>query len=159
MPIQRDPSGTTTTAGWTPTGAATLSDALADASDSSFISCTDGSACVVSLTAFDHPNENAGSSATVRVVKTVDTSQTCDLLVELLEGGSTVRATWTISNVEDVLTDHVLDIAEADFATIVDPTQLSLRITDLASPLTAQNNVARAFLTVADRRLHAHATG
>lgn len=155
MPIQRDPTSTSGAGGWTPAVAATLHEALADIDDSSFIECADGSTCAIDLDPAEHPNEPVGTSVTVRVQKAVDTSQTCDIGVVLKFDGVTC-STWTILDVEDTWTDHVLDVDPSELAAFTDLSAPTIEITDAASPLTATNNVARAFLTVPERRLHAH---
>lgn len=153
------PGGTATPAGWTPTGAATLHEAVQVSDDAtSYAACTDGTACVLDLEATDNPNELSGHTLAVRAQKAVDTGQTVQLRAELMEG-ATVIATLDVADVDAAWTDYSHSLSEAEAAAIVDYSALSVRITDVDTPGTSEARVTLAELVVPERRLRVHCTG
>lgn len=156
------PFGTADAAGWNPTGAATLHEAVDDPiastdGDTSYAACTDGTACELELPVMDHPNQLTGHVLRVSSRKAVDTSQTCTLRVELFCGATLIASTEFDEGASYSTTELTLSESEAE--AITDYGDLTVVVTDVASPLTAEHRVSSVELEIPDRILRAHVSG
>ena len=158
MPVSKTPGGTSSSGGWLPIGAATLHEALASNDNgTSYVVCLDGSSATLALDAADNPNELGGHTLTVRCQKAVDLAQTVLLRAELMEGAS-VRATLDITAASS-WSDETYTLSEAEAASITDYAALSVKLTDIDTPLLAESQVTYVELALPDRRLRVHCCG
>lgn len=155
----KTPAGTPSPAGWSPVGAATVHESVQVSDDAtSYAVCTDGTAAVLTLAATDNPNELSGHSITIRAQKAVDLLQTVAVRAELMEG-ATVIATLDVADVDSAWTDYTYSLSESESAVIVDYSALTVRLTDVSSPLLSESRVTYCAVGVPDRRLRVHCTG
>lgn len=156
------PFGTSAPAGWNKTGAATLHEAVSESvasadGDTSYISCSDGTACELELDDADHPNRTDGHIIRLSSKKAIDTSQVCTLRVELYCGATLIATLEFDQTASYAVTELTLTDAEA--AAITNYGDLKFVLTDVASPLTAEHRVTALELELPDRTLHAYVSG